>query len=133
MNPLNLVCSDTTRFIIPMLFPNSNYDEVLKDIVDSYSFDYYEPCYDNTIIIVKNNDKLPHTNYNPLYTYKRQNQYCFVYNIPEEFKKDYSFIMKSQYNKLSKLYYTLLLKFWDVDEIFDIKYNLVREVYKVAS
>lgn len=116
-----------------MLFPNSNHDEVLKDITDSYSFDYYEPCYDNTIIIVKDNDKLPQTNYSPLCTYKRQNQYCFVYNIPEKFKTDYSFIMKGQFNKLSKLYYSMLLNFWDEDEILNIKYNPVREMYRVAG
>ena len=129
---MNLVCTNTTRFIIPMLFQDSNYTEVLeKNFIDSYSFDYYEPEYDNKIIIISNSNETPRTKYTPIASYKRQNQYCFVYDIPDEFKKDYAYILKGKYDFISQDYFNILKEFWE-EETIDIKYNFIREVYKVA-
>ena len=134
MNPLNLVCTDTTRFIIPMLYADSNYKSMLdKDFIDSYSFDYYEPNYDNKIIIVKRTDKIPKINYNLLYTYKRQNQYCFVYDIPDEFRKDYNYIIRGKFHLLSNNYIERLILFWNEQKfLFTIKYNPIQELYRVS-
>lgn len=134
MNPVNLVCTNTTRFIIPMLVSNNNYTKILnKTFIDSYSFDYYEPNYDNKIIIVQNTNLLPDINRIPISTYQRQNHYCFVYEVPEEFKKDYNTIMKGKDNNLSDHYYNRLLNFWDEEKFLTkIKYNPIREMYRVT-
>ena len=131
---MNLMYTNTTKFIIPMLFSDSNYTEVLnKYFIDSYSFDYYEPNYDNKIIIVKENNEAPRTDHSPISMYKRQNQYCFVYDIPDEFKDDYDYIVKGRYNLISEECRDRILKFWDEIDIFTIKYNFIREVYRVVS
>jgi hypothetical protein len=134
MNPLNLVCTDTTRFIIPMLYTDSNYKSMLdKDFIDSYSFDYYEPNYDNKIIIVKRTNRIPKINYKLKYNYIRQNQYCFVYNIPDEFKEDYNYIMNGKFHLLSTKYYNRLIQFWnETNFLFTIKFNPVYELYRVS-
>jgi len=118
-----------------MLFSNSNYIKILnKDFIDSYSFDYYEPIYDNKIIIVRSNEEIPKTDHILISTYKRQNQYCFVYNVPDNFKKDYEYILRGKCHLISKIYYNVLLKFWNETEIFlTIKYNPIREMYRVTE
>jgi hypothetical protein len=134
MNPMNLVYSNTTKFIIPMLFSDSTHNEVLnKYFIDSYSFDYYEPNYDNKIIIVMNINEAPKTDFSPIDTYKRQNQYCFVYEVPLEFKDDYEYILKGKYHLISEKYHERLLHFWEEVDMFTIKYNFIRELYRVTA
>lgn len=134
MNPVNLVCTNTTRFIIPMLFSNINYIKVLNEyFIDSYNFDYYEPKYDNKVIIVKTIDIPPEINIPLLDKYIRQNHYCFVYNIPDEFKRDYEALLKEKFNLLSTKYYKNFKAFWSTDENpSNIKYNPIREMYRVC-
>ena len=134
MDPRNLVCTNTTRFIIPMLFEDSNHINILdNNFVDSYSFDYYEPNHDNKIIIVRSDDELPRTTYKPIETYKRQNQYCFVYEIPDKFKKDYEYITKGEYEGVSLDYFRLFYNFWEDDFKFPTtNYNPIREIYRVT-
>jgi hypothetical protein len=134
MNPMSLVCTNTTRFIIPMLFSNSNFVEVLNnDFIDSYSFDYYEPNYDNKIIIVTSVNETPRADHAPIETYQRQNQYCFVYDIPDEFKYDYECISKGKYDLISDKYNKRLLNFWSEKEQLKIKFTPVREMYRVTN
>ena len=134
MNPMSLVCTDTTRFILPMLFTNSNFVEVLNnDFIDSYSFDYYEPNYDNKIIIVTRTDEEPRADHNPIEVYQRQDTYCYVYNIPNKFKNDYELITKGKYNQISKEYTQVLLDFWSEDTPLKIKFKPSREIYRVTA
>jgi hypothetical protein len=134
MDPRNLVCTNTTRFIVPMLFKNSNYTKILDNgFFDSYSYDYYELKYDNKVIIVRNDNELPKADYNPIDKFTRQNQNCFVYDIPDEFKKDYEYIVRNKYDGLSNEYIKLYSTFWeDSFEFPKQKYKPVEEIYRVA-
>lgn len=131
---MNLVCTNTTRFIIPMLFQSSTFDKILnKSFIDSYSFDYYELTYDNKIIIVKNKEEFPEGTIIPIALYRRQNHYCFVYDIPKEFIVDYNNILQGKYHLLSKKYYDTISNFWQEDLITTIKYNFIYEIYRVCQ
>jgi hypothetical protein len=118
MNPLNLSKTNTTKFIMAMLFNDTvKYNDILENhFIDSYTYDFYEPENDNNIIIVKNDDEPPiKTITPPIKQYNRGKNFIFVYEIPKQYQNEHNLILKGDYTNLSPDYKLKLINFWDED------------------
>ena len=144
MNLLNLRKTNTTRFILAMLFEdNVKIHHILNDnFIDSYISDFYEPKYDGYVLIVKSiNEKPKNTIIEPIANYKRDEHFVFIYNIPEKYNRDLACILNGKLDSISHEYKDRLLSFWDElqdndteDESYKTrvyKYNKFNEIYRV--
>jgi len=140
--------------MLAMIFNDDiKYNNILNDdFIDTYTSDYYEPENDGYIIVVKSINEEPYgTMNNPIRTYQRDEDFVFVYEIPDQYKTDYFCILKGDFDSISWEYKNKLLYFWDeindedeedsLEEILFTKnlrlkkiYNYVkpREVYRVT-
>jgi hypothetical protein len=150
MDPLNLKKTNTTKFILPMIFNDeTTYNDILKNhYLDSYTSDYYEPENDGCLLIVKTIDEEPSNTINkPIRKYKRDGTFVFVYEIPDKFKEDFAYILIGSFNDISEEYRQKLLLFWDEDVNSGLsniitknytrkglyKYDIFEEMYRVRK
>jgi hypothetical protein len=126
MNPLNLIRTNTTRFILAMLFNDDvTYTDILKNnFIDSYISDFYRPEYNGYLLTVNSvNKELSGTVSSAIKSYKNDTDYVFVYEIPEKYRDDYNVIRKGQYGRISDEYKLKLLKFWECDDETKLEEN----------
>lgn len=152
MDPLNLNKTNTTRFMLAMIFNDDvTYNDILSDhYINSYTSDYYEPENDGYIIIVKSiNEEPRRTINNPIRSYQRDTNFIFVYEIPDKYKDDYAYIITGNLTLISPEYKKRLLNFWGEDtidsDLIDLltkdktsnskiyKYDLYEEMYRVRK
>ena len=137
MNPLNLSKTNTTRFMLAMIFNDDvTYNNIVKEnFQDSYTSDFYEPENDGYILLVKTNDEQPRgTIHDPIKSYQRDSHFIFVYEIPDKYKTDYFRILTGNFGELSNDYKTKLLNFWCNDQETSLYYLLnsdtnLRKIY----
>lgn len=116
MNPLSLRKTDTTKFILPMVFDESiKYDKILTTgFEDTYIAIYNNPIYDDHITITHTGE------YNGFYLVQTEpkkilleDETVFViFDIPEQWADDFVKILQGEYSKLSEEYKQHLLNFW---------------------
>src|SRR4030042_4960678 len=104
MDIINNKKSKTTIFILPLLYSDTKYTQVLTD--------NFINCYilDNNIIIEFDND-------------------IVKFKIPQEFTDDYKKITKSLYSKISDKSKEQILNFWDEDKssyLYSVLYKTKR-------
>lgn len=150
MNPLNLKKTNTTRFLLAMIFNDDViYNEILTDIyLNSYTYDFYVPENDGYLIVVSSTKEEPkNTITKPIRSYQRNSKYIFVYDIPTQYKKDYNILINGNFKNVSAEYKSKLLRFWnepDDSELYELlkyisksteiyKYNKFEEVYRISD
>jgi hypothetical protein len=149
MNPLSLMKTNTTRFLLPFIFNDEvTCSQIFKDIyVDSYTSDFYRPEHDGKIIIVKTINELPYDTINkPIQSYQRGTNYIFVYDTPDWWRDDVAFIMNSNYDLISEEANYKLMHFWENSDALETllspipnidkqiyKYNKFEEMYRVRE
>jgi hypothetical protein len=118
MDPLNLRKTNTTKFILAMIFNNeTKHTDILENnFIDSYTYDFYEPENDGYIIVVKSTNDTPSETINkPIREYPRGKHYLFVYEVPDQYLDDHVKILNGEYENLSSEYKLKLINFWDED------------------
>lgn len=150
MNPLNLMKTNTTKFMLAMIFNDDiTYTDILKDhFINSFVSDFYRPENDGTLLVVKSIDEAPRgTINNPIVSYQNDDDFVFAYEIPDKYLDDYAMIVSGDWNNVSDEYKQKLLKFWECDQesmmylilYVDSKlrerfnYNALKEIYAVVD
>jgi len=149
MNPLSLNKSNTTKFMLAMIFNDeATYNDILHDdFIDSYISDFYRPENDGCIMVVKTTEDAPRGTINdPIKKYQNDDDWVFVYEIPDERMDDYAYIVAQDYYSLSAKYKAKLLHFWECDsdcvlnDVLNVlsvmgkvyAFNILKEMYKVT-
>ena len=97
MDIINNKKSKTTVFVLPLLYPELKYTDVLfEHFVDCFISDIYRPEPDNSIIIEFDNN-------------------IARFRLPEDIITEKDLIVKSQYSKLSNLSKQQIIYFWNED------------------
>lgn len=113
----------TSQFIMPLLFKDKKFTEIITDFesfVNAYIADFDKPEFDNKIILVFNEKQkeLPESNMIEHYTklIKDETLYFYVYEIPEEYSENYVFWLMGKYSLFTKEAKEQILNFWDCGE-----------------
>jgi len=127
MDILNYNKTQTTQFILPLLFRDKKFTQVITDfdsLINGYIADFDRPNYDNKIILVFKNKQngLPTENMIEHYTKtikdgEDSNEiFVYVYDLPNDYQEDYTFFLLGKYSRFSDDAKKKILNFWDADE-----------------
>jgi acyl-CoA synthetase (AMP-forming)/AMP-acid ligase II len=127
MDILNYNKTQTTQFIIPLLFKDKQITEIITNfdsLVNGYIADFDKPNLDNKIILVFNSKQkqLPEENQIEHYTKtvkdgeKTNDLFFYVYDLPEKYQEDYTFFLVGKYSKFSTEAKSQILNFWEAGE-----------------
>jgi hypothetical protein len=136
--------------MLPMIFNDDiTYTNILKDhFIDSFISDFYRPEHDGQLLVVKSINDVPRGTINaPTAQYKNDEDFVFVYDIPDKYKDDYAYILSNSIEHISEEYRQKLLKFWECNEesllhvllYTDTKlrkvygFDIFKELYKIVS
>lgn len=127
MNPLELNKNVSTIFILPMVFEDLKYDQIVtKDFKNAYVADFSRPEFDDDLILVFK--EISSIQRDAKATYEVKGDIVEVYEIPDKYLAEYFKIYAGQYSEISEELKQIILKFWDEDEeslLYKILYNLV--------
>ena len=111
----------TSQFLMPLLFDNKKFTEIITDFdsfVNAYIADFDKPNNDNKIVLVFNakQKELPETNQVDKYTktIKDGDLFFYVYNIPKGLEENYTSWLIGRYSLFSDKAKKMILNFWDV-------------------
>jgi hypothetical protein len=108
MNPLGLSKNKSTVFILPIVFSDKKYSDILtEDFINAYIADFEYPEYDDKLTVVRKSEVERH-------------------DIPKEYFEDYVKIIAGAYNATSDKYKQLVTSFWDCDKdskLYNILYS----------
>lgn len=112
-----------TSFIMPLLFKDKKFTEIISDFdsfVNAYIADFDKPELDNKIILVFNTKQkqLPESNQINHYTKKLKDDevFVYVYEIPEDLSENYTYWLMGKYSQFTKEAKDRILNFWDCGE-----------------
>lgn len=115
--------TSTSQFIMPLLFGNKKFNEIITDFesfVNAYIADFDKPENDNKIILVFNEKQkeLPELNMTDHYTktIKDEELFFYVYEIPESLSDNYTYWLMGKYSLFTKEAKDTILNFWDAGE-----------------
>jgi hypothetical protein len=133
----------TSQFLMPLLFENHKFNEIISDFksfVGAYIADFDKPNYDNKIILIfKTKQKdLPSTNQVDHYTktIKDGELYAYVYEIPEDLADNYTAWLMGRYSLFSDKAKEMILNFWSAGKdtlIYGVLYKTgvkIKKYYK---
>jgi hypothetical protein len=113
----------TSQFLMPLLFENKQFNRIIPDydtFVNAYIAYFDKPKHDNRIILVfnKKQKNLPELDRIDYYTKKIKDaeQYCYVYDIPEDLSENYTHFLMGKYSQFTDRAKQIILKFWEVGE-----------------
>ena len=94
---------------------NAKYNEIVEEsFVNSYISDYELPEWDDKILIIKSKKGIPKNIITScIAEYKVNDSFVYVYNIPEEYEKNYYLIVNNKQLLLDENYKSKLLNFWE--------------------
>ena len=116
--------TSTSQFIMPLLFANKKFSEIITDFdtfVNAYIADFDKPEYDNKVILIFNEKQkeLPESNMTDHYTKDikdGETLFAYVYEIPEELGDNYALWLLGKYSMFTKDAKDAILNFWDAGE-----------------
>jgi hypothetical protein len=121
MDILNFKGTYTTKFILPLLFKDfTNYNRLFNEsFLNAYIADMANKDNDDKIHLLfadypslSLQKLLP----DPVTEYEHgDGRYVFVYDIPEEYREDYTKFLMGSYSKLSDKAKVKIVSFWQVD------------------
>lgn len=125
MNPFELNKNNTTKFLLPIMFPNTTYTELIANYFEeAYIGILDEKEYDDMILL-----KFNYNNFTEdlledvkevldrsdlMKTVLRGNVLC--YEIPEEIVPDYEHYLNGKYSQMTEEAKANILEFWGQDE-----------------
>ena len=126
MNPLKLEHNETTRFFLPLMFPDSTHDQLFGQYFqEAYIGMLDDNKYDDALILKFDNatdygsvvnmgdeDK----QHSPVETIINNNHTLFVFDIPESLQSDYGNFLIGNYEGLSDEAKNPIVTFWSEDE-----------------
>jgi len=121
INPFNLDINETTRFLLPIVFTNTTYEElVANDFKEAYIGMLENPEYDDNSIILKFDyesyseetldDMITALDRADLFIKKEDN--VIVYSLPEELQEQYDTFLQGKYSEFSDESKQNIVDFW---------------------
>jgi len=115
MNPLSLNKNKTTAFAMPLALKGFNANQIVTDgFINAYIADIDKPEWDDYILLVFE-DKREFETLQEV-EYQRDDDYIYVFNIPDDLLDDYFKIIKGEYSEISEKAKQIILSFWGVEE-----------------
>lgn len=115
--------TQTTQFIIPLLFRDKQFNELITDfdsLINAYIADFDKPKYDNKVIIAFRDKQknLPEENRIEHYTKTIKDEiiHFYVYSLPKEFEEDYTLFLLGKYSSFTESAKQKILNFWNSNE-----------------
>lgn len=116
MNPFKGSHNDTTKFLLPIMFPNFTHDQLFSNYFEEAYIGMLDgDDYDDTIILAYEEVPVPEDTPTDLNVLKVTDNYI-VYEIPEELDDEYSKFLNGRYSELTEESKQKILNFWDEDE-----------------
>lgn len=114
MDILRLAKTDTTKFILPLLFnEDTKYPEIITDdFKNAYIADIDDQSKDGHILLVYT--EVTYTQCKEVY--EKGDLFIHVFSIPEEFIEDYYKFLSGKYSEFSEQTKQRILSFWDEDD-----------------
>lgn len=122
MNPLKLNINNTTRFLLPIVFPDLTYNEFFSNYFEqAYLGILDDQRYDDKLILKLEDGCSPEdyftTNILPEYIHDTvERDALVIYNIPDHIEDEYEIFIHGSYSKLSEESKQAILNFWEEDE-----------------
>lgn len=117
MNPLVEGHTNTTIFLLPILFPHITYDKLFSNYFEeAYVGMIDNDDYDDTIIFKFKEEEDVYVETLTSCKLLELKNNIVIYNIPEEFKEEYENFLKGKYSKLIEESKQDILSFWGEDE-----------------
>jgi len=114
MDIINNKWTKSTIFILPLLYPDIKFTDVLQeDFINCYISDVKYPEIEDSLIIEFHNN-------------------IASFKIPEEIKEDYKLILQGKYSKISELSKQQILYFWNED-VFSYLYSILYKTNKILK
>jgi hypothetical protein len=122
MNILRYYKTDTTKFILPLLFnDNTKHTNILtNDFKNAYIADIDDPSKDDYILVEfadsGSNPLTNNTESNLEETYIKDDSIIYAYSIPDKFIEDYYKFLSGKYSEFSEQAKKHILNFWGEDD-----------------
>ena len=113
MDILRHAKTDTTKFILPLLFKNDKYPEIItNDFTNAYIADIDDQSKDGYVLLAYTENSV--MNFKSVEeVYVKDNLNIYVFSIPEEYMEDYYKFLTGKYSEFSEQTKNHILKFWD--------------------
>lgn len=123
MDPFKIDINDTTRFLLPLMFPNNTYSELFSEhLEEAYIGMLDDDTKDDTLIL-----KFKHDLLNDLDLQVFMEEYdnhvvldstdnLIVYEIPEELEEIYNKFLNGEWSKFPEESKQNIIDFWETDE-----------------
>lgn len=120
MDPFKGNHNDTTKFLLPIMFPNFTHDELFSDYFkEAYIGTMDDEKFDDTLILVYSEGSEPSiidTNLKKLDSFETKDDIVYVFEIETDLDDEYSKFISGRYSEFTEESKQKILNFWDEDE-----------------
>lgn len=118
MDPIKLQHNDTTKFLLPILFPHITHIELFtEEFEQAYIGKLDDEQFDDTIILKCNESyDLSYIEENCIGKLLSSDETLLVFDLPEDIKEEYEKFLNGEYSQFSERSKKDILNFWDTDE-----------------
>jgi len=127
MNPLRIDKNKTTIFVLPLAVKGFTDNQIITDdFINAYIADIDKPEWDDYVILVYDREVALEDIAKA--SYKYEDYFLYVINIPDDLLADYFQIIQGKYTEISEKAKQRILQFWSQNEdskLYKILYGMV--------